>query len=211
MTSHPLDILAARGSLLLIGGVHGDEPEGIIMAEECLKWLMNDARKSQPEVKIPWAVIPVLNPDGAFHQTRVNGAGVDLNRNYPSQNWSAAAKAPRYNPGPAAGSEPEIAAVVALISKIKPRLIIHCHSWNPCIVATGAPGKPIADMLAAASGYNVVDDIGYPTPGSLSEFAWHDHHIPVICIEEQDHVELATVWPRFEAGFKNIFLKGQLP
>ena len=211
MTSESLDTLALRGPLLLIGGVHGDEPEGIIMAEECLKWLFDDARKPQPEVRIPWAVIPVLNPDGAIHQTRVNGTGVDLNRNYPSKNWSAEAKAPRYNPGPFAGSEPEIKALVNLIQQLKPRLIIHCHSWNPCIVATGAPALRAAQSLANASGYKIVDDIGYPTPGSLSEYAWHDRQIPVICIEEQDHIDLKTVWPRFSSGFIEIFKRDSVP
>ena len=74
------------------------------------------------------------------------------------------------------------------------------------IVCTGAPGRGAAEALARASGYRVVDEIGYPTPGSLSQFGWHDHGIPVICIEEADGTPTGQTWPRFAAGLREIFL-----
>ena len=179
--------------ILLIGGVHGDEPEGVEMAERCKDWL-----SSNPSA-CPWIVITCLNPDGALRLQRTNGNGVDLNRNFPAQSWSNAFQNPRYYPGPSAGSEPEIQAVVNLIKKEKPRLVIHCHSWHPCIVYTGAPALKDARRLSDASGYPLKTEIGYPTPGSLSQFGWHDHKIPVICVEAQEQSPLAEVWPRFAA------------
>ncbi len=184
--------------ILLIGGVHGDEPEGTTLALSVLDWLIDDAGKQHS-----WIVIPVLNPDGVEKKERVNGAGVDLNRNYPSKSWSKDFTQPRYNPGPFPASEPEIAALVQLIEKTKPRLIIHCHSWHPCIVAVGNPLE--AQTLSAVSGYKLMEDIGYPTPGSLSEYGWFDHQIPVICIEEQENIDLQTIWPRFQTAFETIF------
>jgi hypothetical protein len=210
VASHPLESLHALKPIVVIGGVHGDEPEGVVLASECLHWLMDDARKPQPESKNPWIVIPVLNPDGVFHQRRTNGAQVDLNRNYPSTNWSSEARAARYYPGPHPASEPEIQALVKLIHATRPKLLIHCHSWNPCIVATGQPSRIAAEALARSSGYSITDDIGYPTPGSLSEYGWHDERIPVICIEEQEHVDLKTVWPRFADGMKEIFRNAEV-
>lgn len=189
--------------IILIGGVHGDEPEGVELATQTLHWLKQNCEKKV--TLAPWVVIPCLNPDGIAKNERTNGNGVDLNRNYPSSNWSTTASQPRYNPGPAPASEPEIKALVKLIDQTSPRLIIHCHSWQPCIVYTGERGRTDAEALARSSGYELRTDIGYPTTGSLSQYAWHDLKIPVICIEEQEQIALEKVWPHFASGMKAVF------
>lgn len=190
--------------IVLIGGVHGDEPEGVALAEAILAWL-TDPLRTAGEVRAPWVVIPCLNPDGYQRRSRTNDNGVDLNRNYPASNWSPQCENLRYNPGNQPGSEPEIQAMVQLISQTRPRLLIHCHSWDPCIVCTGSPGLKDAQRLSQCSGYKIVDSIGYPTPGSLSQYGWGDNEIPVICIEESEGVDKATTWQRFAPGLKEIF------
>ena len=190
--------------LLWIGGVHGDEPEGVELASKTLKWL----HSSEANPNFPWSLIPCLNPDGVTLMQRMNANAVDLNRNYPSKDWSSEHKKQRYFPGNSAGSEPETQALVALIEKIKPKLIVHCHSWKPCIVYSGEGGAIAAKKLADASGYTAQTHIGYDTPGSLSSYASKDLGIPVICIEEQDHIDLKYVWPRFQNGVKSIFNEG---
>ncbi len=205
--SAPLPSLRGQNPILLMGGIHGDEPEGVRLANDALEWLKSHSANHQMSPSlVPWIVIPCLNIDGFSSGTRVNARGVDLNRNYPSKDWSTEAKAERYFPGLNPGSEVEIQGVVELIESYHPRLLIHCHSWQPCIVATGEPGRRDAERLGASSGYRVMEDIGYPTTGSLSRFGWHDKHIPVICIEEVDGLaDLSTIWPRFAAGFREIF------
>lgn len=204
--SQDLARLKGQRPLLLMGGVHGDEPLGVHLAQKTLDLLLADAKKSQPEFKLPWICIPILNVDGYKKNTRVNGRGVDLNRNYPSQSWSPEAAKERYNPGPKPASEAEIQAVVRLIQDFQPRLIIHCHSWKPMIVCAGDGGMQDAQRLSRSSGYEVFPEIGYPTPGSLSQYGWADHKIPVICIEEDDNAVPGGVWPRFEQGMREIFL-----
>ncbi|MES2963992.1 MAG: M14 family zinc carboxypeptidase [Bdellovibrionota bacterium] len=205
--SAPLEQLLGAKPLLLMGGIHGDEPEGVRLAEDTLQWLKSHTSEGKNDTRVcPWILIPCLNVDGFAKRTRVNGRGVDLNRNYPSRDWSAEARAERYFPGTGPASEPEIQAVVELIQAHRPRLVIHCHSWKPCIVGTGALSKRDSARLAKSSGYDDVDEIGYPTPGSLSRYAWHDHEIPVICIEEQEELkDLSSIWPRFSEGMKSIF------
>ncbi len=197
-----------QNPILFIGGVHGDEPEGVTLATATLNWLKETCEQKTTEGKTtlcPWVLIQCLNPDGFAKNERTNDHGVDLNRNYPSRDWSPEAKKPRYNPGPQPASEPEIKALIALIEEIKPRIIIHCHSWEPCIVYAGAPAMNDAKILSEVSGYEMRNDIGYPTPGSLSQYAWVDHKIPVICIEEQEHIALDKVWPNFGEAIKKIF------
>lgn len=184
--------------ILIVGGVHGDEPEGVWLSEHVLEWL------SEFDYKIPWLLITCLNADGYDTNSRVNAAGVDLNRNFPCKSWTQDHTQPRYYPGPAAGSEPEVRALVKLIDETHPQLIIHCHSWHPCVVYTGLPGKKDSDRLGASSGYESRADIGYPTPGSLGEYGWFEKSIPVICIEEQEGEKKENVWPHFKAGFEQI-------
>lgn len=204
--SEPLSTLKDRRPILFMGGVHGDEPEGVHLAQKTLDFLKLDAEKAQPEVVLPWILIPILNVDGFKKGTRVNGRGVDLNRNYPSKSWSSEAAKERYNPGPSPASEAEVKGIVRLIQDFKPRLLLHCHSWNPCIVCAGPAGRKDAERLARSSGYDLVDEIGYPTPGSLSQYGWVDHQIPVICIEEQEGIALDKIWPHFETSMRQIFL-----
>lgn len=187
--------------IVVIGGVHGDEPEGVTLANATLEWLKNHAA----QVRVPWIVIPCLNPDGYEQNHRTNASGVDLNRNYPAKSWVAEAKEPRYHPGPSPGSEPEIKAVVRLMDELNPRLIIHCHSWQPCVVFTGEPARDDAQRLAEASGYPLQNSIGYDTPGSLSQYGWVDRQFPIICIEEAEGTPLKEVWPHFSTGMAEIF------
>lgn len=200
----PIELYSAHNKnerpLLFIGGVHGDEPEGVELAQKFLTWLQKNNRSDFHS----WFLIPCLNLDGYKQNQRTNGNGVDLNRNFPSPDWSPESKAPRYFPGPKPASESEVQALCQLIEQARPQVIFHFHSWEPCVVYTGAPGRSWAEKAGKPSGYEVREDIGYPTPGSLGQYGWLSHQIPVICIEEQEHIELSKVWPHFAEGLQNV-------
>lgn len=193
---------------LFIGGVHGDEPEGVRLASEFLKWLLANEKNSK--IKRSWALIPCLNVDGYKKNKRVNACGVDLNRNFPTIDWSPSAKAERYYPGPYAASELEVQSLVELIDAEKPQLIVHFHSWEPCVVYTGATAKHVAELFAQGNNYEVKEDIGYPTPGSLGQYGWHNMHIPVICIEENNTMKLNKVWGNFQKGLTEYMLNSDI-
>lgn len=192
---------------LFIGGVHGDEPEGVRLAKEFMNWLTEVEKQQKLHELHSFLLIPCLNPDGYAKNERVNARGVDLNRNFPCRDWSQEHSKPRYFPGPRPNSEPETQALVKLIEDTNPEIIVHFHSWEPCVVYTGAPGKPCADILAENTNYESRETIGYPTPGSLGQYGWLEHQIPVICIEEEANVSLDTVWPRFSHGLKKLMIK----
>jgi protein MpaA len=199
-----IDLFSAQNRnerpLLFIGGVHGDEPEGVELAQKFLDWLQKNNISSFHS----WFLIPCLNLDGFLQNQRTNGHGVDLNRNFPSPDWSHESKAPRYFPGPHPASEPEVKALCSLIDQIRPQAIFHFHSWEPCVVYTGNSGRIWAEKASGNSGYVVREDIGYPTPGSLGQYGWLSCQIPVICIEEQEHTDLSHVWPHFAEGLQNV-------
>lgn len=199
--SHPLVELVSLRPLLLIGGVHGDEPEGVALAQQLLAWL----KSHTTTVKNSWVLIECLNPDGFSRNQRTNHHGVDLNRNFPSRDWSPQHREARYFPGPAPASEPEIQALVHLVAQVRPRLIVHFHSWKPSVVFAGPPNHPAPRFLSESSGYPVQPDIGYPTPGSLGQWGWLDQGIPVICTEEAERVSATETWTRFGPGLQKIF------
>lgn len=198
--SQSLLTIRNRQPIVFIGGIHGDEPEGIALAESLLAWLKNHSSN----VSLDWILIPCLNVDGAQANERTNGRGVDLNRNFPSQDWNAEHRAPRYYPGPVKASEMETQALVQLIMEVPPQLIVHFHSWKPAVVFAG-PAKHMAPLyLVESSGYPLQEDIGYPTPGSLGQWAWLDLQIPVICTEEREGASQQDTWTRFGPGLKKI-------
>lgn len=189
-----------RLHILMVGGVHGDEPEGVHLANQLLEWLEQQKQNALHN----WTLIPNFNPDGFKTNNRTNGRGVDLNRNFPSRDWSPEAKTPRYFPGTHAGSEPETQALVEHLLQNKYDVIIHFHSWEPCIVYTGHLAKPFAEILGIGSPYEVREDIGYPTPGSLGQYGWLEHHTPVVCIEAQEGDTPENVWNLFSPGLKKL-------
>lgn len=163
--------------VLLLGGVHGDEIEGVIMTSG----LLQEFLKSYP-YSLQTILVPTVNPDGVLLKTRCNFSGVDLNRNLPTRDWTAQVLNPRYNPGPAAGSEPENQALLNLISTFSPDFIISFHSWKPMINFNG-PSRHLAEIINKHTGYEVTSDIGYPTPGSLGTWAGGERQIPTLTYE----------------------------
>jgi protein MpaA len=163
---------------LLIGGVHGDEPEGYFLVESFLA--QKNLSKKFPGIDL-W-VIPRLNVDGCSQKNRTNASGVDLNRNMPTKDWTSEARAPRYFPGQVANSEPETRALIEFIETVRPRAILSAHSWEPMINYNG-PAQKWAEHMAQFNKYKTADDIGYPTPGSLGTWAGWERGIPTITLE----------------------------
>jgi N-alpha-acetyl-L-2,4-diaminobutyrate deacetylase len=71
----------AGPTVVVIGGVHGDEPEGQVAA-------LNLARDLQPEqVTGRVVVIPCASPEASRAYSRVWPSGIDLNRSFPGDPW----------------------------------------------------------------------------------------------------------------------------
>jgi protein MpaA len=160
-----------RPCVLLKGAIHGDEPLGASLLVRLAAEIV-DAHA--------W-ILPVANPDGYLVDRKHNERGVDLNRNFPSANWSAEHK-PGYFPGDAAASEPETQALIALIDRIRPAAIVSIHSPFRTVNYDG-PARELAERMAARNGYGASADIGYPTPGSFGSCYGIDRAVPVITLE----------------------------
>ena len=165
---HPDDDAAA---IVILAAIHGDEAETTVVVSEALR--------SVPRGELKTAVILVGNPDGMLRGTRGNARGVDLNRNFPTANWSPEpthyktraddARDIALSPGTAPGSEPETTALIALLDRYKPRVVVSLHAALACIDDPSA--SPLGRALAERCALPLQTDIGYPTPGSMGTWA----------------------------------------
>jgi murein peptide amidase A len=165
--------------ILVIGQIHGDEPQS---GELARLWIERLTR-----IKFPsnhWRIIPLANPDGTLLKTRMNANGVDLNRNFPTKDWSEFAlenwksnlkSDPRRYPGPAAGSEPEVRCLMDHIEKFGPDIIISIHTPYGLFDFDG-PNVALPTKLLPWRRLGTY-------PGSLGRWAWDERNIPVLTIE----------------------------
>ena len=163
--------------ILILGGVHGDEGEGVIAGLELLeRWRQNFSHRLCVDL------VPIFNIDGVIAKTRGNGHGIDLNRNLPTRDWSPHVATPRYHPGPYAGSEPENLALINYLAAMPPDFILSLHSWKPLLNVNGA-AHAFAQVISSLTGYHLEEDIGYPTPGCLGTYSGLERGIPTLTYE----------------------------
>ncbi|MBL7672467.1 MAG: succinylglutamate desuccinylase/aspartoacylase family protein [Bdellovibrionaceae bacterium] len=163
--------------VLILGGVHGDEIEGVWAAQALLYRFMQNF-----PYRLNLTLVPEFNIEGVLERQRSNSRGVDLNRNLPTRDWTAEVLNPRYNPGPSSLSEPENMGLVQYIEQSQPRLIVSLHSWKPVLNVNG-DCRPEAEVLAKLTGYSIEESIGYPTPGCLGSYAGLERKSPTITYE----------------------------
>ena len=76
--------------------------------------------------------IPCLNGYGAYHSTRQNANGVDINRNFPHPNWTKQGNPGDYSyTGETPASEFETRLVCKAVEIIKPDFFIDHHTYGP--------------------------------------------------------------------------------
>ncbi|MGV3523388.1 MAG: M14 family zinc carboxypeptidase [Candidatus Sericytochromatia bacterium] len=171
--------------IVLLGGFHGDEVQGEYMLQRVMARLA-----TEPELltgRTIWC-LPLVNPDGKQARRRGNARGVDLNRNFPTQNFIPAQhRGTRYYAGPKALSEPESQIVAALLAPylgpLRPRVkILSIHA--PLLVNNyDGPAQVLAEAMSRFNGLPATASIGYPTPGSFGTYYGKERQIPVVTLE----------------------------
>ncbi len=182
---NPIELLCypsypSDDNILLVARFHGDEPEG----EFCLRQLLSELEQNKWQSPYNIYILPCLNPSGKKLFTRANGHGVDLNRNYPTENFSSTCVNPHVkeiSSGQPA-SEIETQIMMDLINGYNFKRILSIHSDLHLIDYDG-PAKELALKFSQICGYRLVDEIGYPTNGSFGTWAGIERKIPLITVE----------------------------
>ncbi len=170
---------AEDGVTLVLGGMHGDEPEGAYVIRMLIELLLREPCWIEGSKVV---LLPEVNPDGLVRGTRVNANRVDINRNFPTRNWNPTARDGRYHSGPRAASEPETQAILRLLDEFRPAKIVSIHAPLHQVNFDG-PAAELAREMARYNGYPIRPFIGYPTPGSLGTFAGWEQGIPTVTLE----------------------------
>lgn len=170
---------------LIVAGIHGgSEWNTIALANELITYINEHPEVIPSDAKL--YIIRNMNPDGEARghdvDGRVNNNGVDLNRNFPTDNWS-----PEWNRdgcwsyrsttgGAYGGSEPETRIVMGFIQQHSIQAMISYHSAALGVFPGGVPWEAdsirLAKQLAKATKYPYPPlDTGCIYTGTLADWA----------------------------------------
>lgn len=172
-----------RAQLLVVAGIHGEEPETTVALSSALRCLRAAELRS--------AVVLAANPDGLARGTRGNVTGVELNRNFPTSDWSPAAAAHHFtrdtpqdvalSPGARPGSEPETRALMELVRSTRPRAVVSFHAPLGCVLDPDLGA--LARWLSAAGELPLLAEVPSPTPGTFDTWVRESCGVPAVTLE----------------------------
>lgn len=179
--------------ILFVGSMHGNERSSY----KTLIAFVDELERRYGEIPgdKTIVIIPDINPDGYAHQTRTNASGVDLNRNFPSNDWSQAVHMPGGVYSPTGGgatplSEPESSALASYVNSFGPRLVLTYHAVARTVIDNGAgDASAIAGSYSSLSGFahyshSHEDGIfNYPTTGEFETWLADKKAIPTLLVE----------------------------
>ena len=186
---------------LIVAGIHGGyEGNTIALANELIAYLVDNPDAIPSDVTL--YIIRNMNPDAEARSDgvdgRVNNNGVDLNRNFPSDNWTKEWDRDGcwiYRPttgGTYGGSEPETRTVMSFIASHNLEALISYHSAALGIFPGGDPWEPaskrLAGALSRATGYPYPPiDTGCKYTGTLADWAVENGVGAAVDLELRDH------------------------
>jgi hypothetical protein len=159
--------LALPMQLLVFACVHGDE---------CGASAVEPLRNGCPDPGTHVDAVPNLDPDGSADRSRLNAAGVDLNRNFAAGWRPLGDRGDPEFPGPRPFSEPETRLAARLIRRLHPGVTIwfHQHWGGGSFVRAWGQSAPAARRFAALAG------LGFrliPWPAGTAP-NWQNHEFP---------------------------------
>ena len=159
-------------TVLILGGVHGNEPAGVPLCEQLSAYLESEPVELNGRRVV---IAPAVNPDGLAAGRRTNSRGVDLNRNFDTANRQASGRH-----GQAAMSEPESRFLAGLVERYRPARIVTVHQPLACVDWDG-PGQELAAAMARACRLPA-RKLGAQA-GSLGSYAGVDRQVAIVTLE----------------------------
>lgn len=154
-------------STLIVGTLHGDEPES--------GWMLARVLETVSAAESHAAIVLTVNPDGLSHFTRANANNVDLNRNFPDPAWSSdpvmmfpagtalvpelrevSDRVVEWRSGDHPGDQAESAALMALCERLDWPFLVNVHTPLSRLSWSGPMLGNLAQDLARLSGLPLV-------------------------------------------------------
>jgi hypothetical protein len=178
-------------TILFTGGMHGNEQSGMQTMQAWASYLDTHAPEIPSDKQV--VIIPNTNPDGIAANSRYNAHGVNIDRNFPTTNWSTDIETTN---GIVAGgggssplSEPETKALYNLAISLRPRAQLSFHAQGRLVGANDyADSRAIGSTYASTVGYttmfdNAEDVMGYSFTGEYDTWLGEKLGKPSLVIE----------------------------
>jgi len=192
---------AGEREYLIVAGIHGGyEWNTVALANELITHINENPGVIPTDTTL--YIIRNMNPDGEARahgvDGRVNNNGVDLNRNFPADNWTEEWDRDGcwiYRPttgGLRAGSEPETRTVMGFITSHRITALISYHSAALGVFPGGVPweepSKQLAKALAKETRYPYPPiDTGCEYTGTLADWAVENGVGAAVDMELRNH------------------------
>lgn len=169
---------AKKPRILIMSGLHGDEIEGVILNS----MILNHCFHSEADLLRDLLFLPLANPDGFSLNQRWNVNKVDLNRNWPTKDWSPIITNPRYPPGPHAASEAETKILQEFLESSQIEFVIDLHSYKDSVLLPlfhQTSSQLESDLSSLAAGLQVPieyeqDNLGYSISGGFHTWCFEN-------------------------------------
>lgn len=179
--------------VLYVGGMHGNEYSSVVLMESWIDEL--DARPDKIPDSKTIIVVPKSSPDGVVARTRLTTSGVDLNRNFPTNDWQPEVYIPgptylEKGGGPESLSEPESKALATFVRQQKPELVLTYHAVASVVISNDAGNsKSVGAEYAKKAGYDfsttseIGDVFDYQATGAFEDWIRDELNSAALLIE----------------------------
>ena len=186
--------------IYVVGGVHG-EPPALRPLEELRSLMRGSAIASQMTVRL----LEDLNPDGTARGLFCNANRVDIDRNFPSEDFS-----PSLRHGLAPLSEPETEAFWRDVRAFRPDLVVVLQSAmaGPFLDGDGPSDAYGMQFVSGASAvderWTLLGDEGHAFSGSMGAALGNDRGIPVLNLRFRRDQDAKSVAEALKAGLSTL-------
>lgn len=185
--------------IVILASIHGTEPIGTPLLNQLSTRLFQDSAMTEERTIY---CVSMVNPDGFVGQTRGNRENIDINRNFPTENFG---RGWFHGDAPLDSIESEV--LMRFLLDIQPARVLSIHQPLNGIDYDG-PSKELAEELSMVSGIRI-HKLGSRS-GSLGTFLGVEMNIPVITLEISEKraaLSPENLWALYEP-FLVTFING---